>query len=128
MRDRIVEIVEAYGVDGCIMDDLQDSLGGSDAQNSTISGLVTPLVKMGELYRNGDTKVGRSGRDQLVLRHKSFASVVPPATPAAEKSPVFKKGADWGLRRAAKILLANPVFKGTPEVRAIIKEIRELGV
>lgn len=56
--------------------------------------------------------------------------VMPPGTAtvvaAMPKSPVFNKGAGWGLRFAAKLLLANPALKRSPELVEIAKKIKEV--
>lgn len=102
LRGLIVDVVEAFGIEGCIMDDIQIRLGIE--QNSTISGLITPLINAGEIYRNGDTRVARSGRQQMVLRHIKYAEerpVIP--RPPREYTP-FEKG----ILYAAKLLVESP--------------------
>lgn len=129
LGDEICNLLELAGPEGLISDDIFACLSRSGRNDSSITTRYSELEDGKRIYRAGDTRPGKSGRQQQVMRHIKFLSVVPMLAPkVAPKSKVFKKGADWGLRRAAKILMANPVFKGTPEVRAIIKEIKELGV
>lgn len=129
LAERIADFIESCGIDGAISDDVFAHLSSYGRNDSSITTRYSELEKVGVIYRAGDTRPGKSGRQQQVMRHVKYKAVKPPLPPKpVAKSSVFKKGADWGLRRAAKILLANPVFKGTPEVRAIIKEIKELGV
>lgn len=104
MRDEIARIIEGAGVDGLIMDDIFDKFPPVYKQYSTISGRFSELENLSIIFRAGDTRAGKSGRQQKVMRHIKFATAVPMLPP----KPPKKTGFMAGLMFATRIILKEP--------------------
>lgn len=120
MREQILEVVEIYGEDGCIMDDLKTHIG--DVQNSTLSGQIKPLELDNLIFRNGDVRVGKSGFLQKVMRHAKYFGTTPMITARPVKNPFFE-----GVKHAAKVIIAaDPSLKGTKAAIALKNELKKI--
>lgn len=128
LKEKIFNFIESAGERGVISDDVFKYLKSEGGKNdSSVTTRFSELERAGLIYRAGDTRTGDSGRQQMVMRsieHIAAHPAVVSKEPA--KSKVFMKGAYWGLRRAAKVLMTNSAIKGTPEFIEILKEIKEM--
>lgn len=103
IRDRVYEVIEMYGADGCITDDVIAFFKKTDKTNTgRITGRFSELVAEGRIVRVGDTRKGASGKQQMVMRASKFVS--PSMIPAMSKK-VRKTGFLAGLMYAAKIVV-----------------------
>ena len=104
MRERVFEIIDSYGVDGCIADDVIEQFHKSETMNtSAITARFSELVRDERVIRCGDTRMGASGKQQLVMRSAAHAT----SFPAPKVRKVRKKtGFLAGMLYATKILIA----------------------
>lgn len=118
IREKVLEIIEAHGATGCITDDVISYFAGSDKTNTgRITGRFSELVKEGKVVRLGDTRVGVSGKKQLIMRATAHCPTAPAVKPAKAKRTGFLAG----MMFAAKIAV-----KGT-DLASVKKELqREL--
>lgn len=102
MRERVYEIIEAAGSVGCISDEVFDAFVGLENTNTgRVTGRYSELENEGRIVRLGDTRVGKSGKQQLVMRtFDNAAGAVKP------KKKVTKTGFLAGLMFAARILIS----------------------
>lgn len=118
-REReVLEVIENFGIDGCIFDQVQSRL--PHLPNS-VSGRFLTLERKGEIYRNGETRPGKTGNPQKVMRHAKYLPTVPMLPVACKKkqNPFVK-----GMMAAAKILIeADPSFKGSASALKLKTEI-----
>lgn len=119
LEEVVLEVIEGFGEDGCIYDQVQDAL--PHLPNS-VSGRFLSLEKKGLIVRiEGDTRPGKTGNAQKVIRHVRFAKYAPPPPPpkSGPRNPFLK-----GLIHAAKVLMkSDPTFKGSPAAKALRAEI-----
>lgn len=101
IEDAVLKVIEHYGEDGCIYEQIIPWFS-EDTREGTIIGRIKPLVMKGQVFRNGEKRVGKSGCQQLVIRHIKHSATVPLVLPG---SKVKKDGFMKGLMYAAKILL-----------------------
>lgn len=101
MREAVAKVIEDYGSDGCIMDEVFTHFTAVSRQAGTISGRFSELEKLGVIFRNGETRPGVSGRQQMVMRHALFATTALMTSPPKEKRTAFIRG----MMMAAKIVL-----------------------
>lgn len=105
IRETVLEIIELYGADGCITDDVIAFFPKSDKTNTgRITGRFSELENEGKIIRVGDTRPGVSGKAQLVMRHAKFASVAPVIVKKRKKRNPFLAG----MMFAAKVVLKEP--------------------
>lgn len=122
LREEILELIEAYGEDGCISDDLLSHFPTEDRQSSsTITSRFSELEREGLIFRNGDTRPGRTGRQQKVMRHIKYREMVldVPIDKGKKRSPFVK-----GVIFAAKIVAASSDFGEAKKKLAI--ELKKL--
>lgn len=105
-RERIVlDVIEAFGERGCIYDEVQAAL--PHLPNS-VSGRFLSLERKGQMFRNGDTRPGKTGNEQQVMRHMKYASKfsIKPVSPFPVKLNPYVKGLAAGaiILRDAKTL------------------------
>jgi hypothetical protein len=102
LREKVLEVIESYGADGCITDDVIEAFR--------------------KVVRVGDTRVGVSGKRQLIMRHAKYTSTMPTIFPKKSPNPFVK-----GVMFAAKAILdADPTFKGTPGALKLLAELKKL--
>jgi len=105
LEERVLEVIEASGMDGCISDEVQACY--PKLSYSSVTARFSSLEKKGLIYRNGDTRPGVSGRQQQVMRlgkYKGMVPVVRPPKPVKVKRSGFLNG----LMYAARLMLAAP--------------------
>lgn len=105
LRDQILELIEAAGAEGLIGDDVREVFADSDVKDGSINTRFSELERAGLICRNGDTRPGASGRQQLILRSARFAAPVAPSGthPAAGKRrrSAFLAGLMYAAKMAA---------------------------
>ena len=102
MRDRVYDVIESYGEHGCISDEVFTYFATiTNTNTGRITGRYSELENDGRMIRLGDTRIGISGKQQLVMRATKFT---PKAVKASKK--VNKTGFLAGLMFAARILVA----------------------
>ena len=118
LRDRVFDVIHSHGAAGCIGDDVIAHFTKTDKTNtSAFTARFSELVTEGRIVRLGDTRIGASGKQQLVLRATEFTAG---KTPAATRK-AGKTGFLAGLMFAAKIVVKH---EDMAEVKAELK--REL--
>lgn len=124
LREEILGFIEAAGVDGAISDDVFAYLATFSGKNdSSVTTRYSELERAGLIYRAGDTRPGKSGRQQMVMRHISFAAVKQLIPPKAKKENPFLNG----MKHAAKIIIgADPSFKNSNAAKALRREIEKI--
>jgi len=119
LEEEVLAVIESFGASGCIYDQVQDIL--SHLPNS-VSGRFKSLERKGMIIRHSsDTRPGKTGNPQKVIRHWKFVASAPaPVAVKAPKNPFLA-----GMLFAAKaIIKADPSFKGTVGALALKSEIR----
>lgn len=120
MREAIADVIRSYGAEGCIMDEVFTHFPTLSRQYSTISGRFSELEDSGVIVRNGETRPGKSKRQQKVMRAVEFASEAPPPPPEKKPKNPFLEG----MKFAARFLLEKDSdFKGTKGALALKEEI-----
>ncbi len=67
MEREVFEVINnCYRVSGCIQDDLLDAFPPEKSQS--ITPRVRKLIEKGYVYETGETRTGKSGRQQRVIR------------------------------------------------------------
>jgi hypothetical protein len=118
LEGRVLDAIEAFGVDGCISDDVRGVF--PSLSYSSVTARFASLEEKGRIYRAGDTRPGESGRQQKVMRHIEHTTAVPPLPVTKPKGNPFLDG----LMRAARVVIdADPSFKGTVGAMALKAEI-----
>lgn len=118
LEEDVLSVIESFGASGCIFDEVQAVL--SHLPNS-VSGRFKSLERKGMIVRHAsDTRPGKTGNPQKVIRHWKFVASAPVPVPIkAPKSPFLA-----GMLFAAKaIVKADPAFKGTAGAMALKSEI-----
>ncbi len=101
LEKRVLEIVDWFGVNGCTPDELNEV--HPEIEYRSLSPRFAPLERKGLIYYAGDTRPGKSGRQQKVIRHTRHLGMVPVLpVPKKKQNPYVK-----GLMHAAKLLLAS---------------------
>jgi hypothetical protein len=102
MQEKVLSIVEAYGEDGCISEEVLASsvVPGTHINTGTITTRLSELERKGLIYRAGDTRNASSGRKQVVWRHIKHSASKP--TLPVEKKPM--NGFDKGVIYCAKMI------------------------
>lgn len=120
LEERVAGIIEKYGEDGCISDDVRKACPG--LSYSSVTARFSALEEMGIIVRDGTTRLGDSRRQQQVMRHARYAyagSVVP----IKRSINPFTKGVMFA---AEQILKADPSFKGTLGAIHLLAELKKL--
>lgn len=105
IKDKLIEIIEGYGPTGCICDELLSFFPSDERRNAgSVTGRFIELERDGRIFRNGDTRPGLSGREQMVIRHPKFkgSPCIPHVKARTKKNPFLD-----GLRYAAKIMMSS---------------------
>lgn len=113
LREEVLDLIERAGERGLIGDEVRGHFAGRGFKDGSINTRFSELERAGAICRNGDTRAGASGRQQLVLRSAEFATKAL-GTPAKHKRTGFLAG----LIYAAKIVAKHPDLAS---VRAEIK-------
>lgn len=102
IRARVLEVIEAAGADGLIGDEVRARLLAAGMKDGSLNTRYSELEKAGLIFRNGDTRLAATGRQQLVMRSMRYATEVEPITGKGKRrrSP-FLSGLMW----AAKVVL-----------------------
>jgi hypothetical protein len=118
LEQLVLDVIEGAGATGCISDEIRGTY--PDLSYSSITARFAALEKKGAIYRAGDTRSGKSGRKQLVMRMASFSTAVPrskpPPAPKKKRSGFLK-----GLMYATRIVLNEPDLHSAK--KALRKEI-----
>lgn len=112
----VLDVIEAFGKDGCIYDEVQAAL--PHLPNS-VSGRFLTLERKGKIYRNGETRPGNSGNPQKVMRHIKYLGVVPMLPIVKKKRTAFQAA----LIYAAKLILKAETL--TDAKKALAMELRK---
>jgi len=117
LEQRVLDVIEAAGATGCISDEVRGTY--PELSYSSVTARFASLENKGAIYRAGDTRSGKSGRQQLVMRMASYSSAVPKVNPPAptKKRSGFLKG----LMYATKIIINEPDFVSAK--KALRKEL-----
>jgi hypothetical protein len=99
LESKVIEVIECSGIDGCISDEIR--VVYPSLSYSSITARFASLEEKGEIFRNGETRPGKSGRQQKVMRHASFATAVLTTSSSKAKHGAFVRG----MMVAAKIVL-----------------------
>lgn len=97
LEEVVLACIEGFGATGCTYDEVQEKL--PHLPNS-VSGRFKSLERKGWMVREGDTRPGRTGNPQKVMRHSRFAKTAPVITPTRNNNPYLA-----GLMKAAKLVL-----------------------
>lgn len=73
LRAQILSLIEGYGAAGCIGDQVRAEFSSTDIKDGSLNTRFSELENAGLIFRNGDTRAGASGKQQLVMRHAKFA-------------------------------------------------------
>lgn len=102
LREEILDHIRMYGINGCIGDDIRSLYDSEVYKDGSLNTRYSELERAGFMFRNGDTRPGSSGRQQLVMRHVRFADEVPIARPGKKHPNPFLAG----MIHAAKTMIA----------------------
>lgn len=117
LERKALEAVESFGPIGCTKDEILRRF--PHFTHETLTPRFAPLERKGLVYREGDTRVGLSGRQQKVMRHITFATKPSAPVKKPKNNPFLA-----GLMRAAKLVIeTDPKLKGTPVALALKSEI-----
>lgn len=119
LEQKVFDVIEAAGATGCISDEIRGTY--PELSYSSITARFASLEKKGAIYRAGDTRSGKSGRQQLVMRLASFSASVPRVKPPAPPRKKKRSGFLAGLMYATKIIINEPDFHSAK--RALRKEL-----
>lgn len=64
LEQEVLELIRSFGERGCIMD---DCLGRSNLPYGTLTPRFAALLRKGRIMGTGETRTGRSGRQQRVM-------------------------------------------------------------
>lgn len=92
LRDEVLELIQAAGERGLIGDEVRSHFEGRGFKDGSINTRFSELERLGLICRNGDTRAGASGRQQLVLRCSTFGTTPTATSPAAHKRTGFLAG------------------------------------
>ena len=98
LEQLVFDVIESYGAAGCISDDVRAHC--PHLSYSSVTARFSSLEEKGCIYRVGDTRPGRSGRPQKVMRSTIHMSAVPVLPLVKKMNPYVK-----GFMAAAKIVL-----------------------
>lgn len=102
IRAQVLELVDKAGVDGLIGDEVRAQLLAAGMKDGSLNTRYSELEKAGLIFRNGDTRLAATGRQQLVMRSMRFMGEVPVfAKPAKRRRNPFLSG----LMHAAGVIL-----------------------
>jgi len=128
LRERVLEIIESYGEDGCIQDDViatfRKGLSSDESNTGRVTGRFSELEDAGLIVRLGDTRRGASGKQQLIMRAAVYAKTVTaaPSKPVGRKSKQKRNPFLKGMMHVAKVLIKQPDF-GTAARAALKAEL-----
>lgn len=106
IEERVLAVIESYGEDGCTYEQILPHFS-DDTREGTSTGRIKPLIKKGLIFRNGETRPGKtSGRQQLVNRHIKFAASAPVITPPPKKKNPYEKGRIDATKKLATSFLS----------------------
>lgn len=99
LEAEVLRMIESFGANGCTVDEILEVF---EIDYRTLTPRFAPLERKGLIFRAGDTRTGKSGRQQRVRRHSKYAAITPVVTTPPKKNPFLE-----GMKYAAKILLRN---------------------
>jgi len=103
IRETVLEIIESYGAAGCITDDVISHFPLSGKTNTgRITGRFSELENEGKMVRMGDTRVGVSGKRQLVMRGVMYAATLPLIPAKKKKRNPFLAGMMFAAKLVVK--------------------------
>lgn len=100
LQDSVLELIEDCGPTGCIGDELRALMAPWNVRDGTRTARCNELFELGLVFRNGDVRVGLSGRNQLVMRHHKYAAATPRGAVKKAKNPFLA-----GMMFAAKTVV-----------------------
>jgi len=103
LREEVLELITAAGTRGVIGDEVRAHFDGRGLKDGSINTRFSELERAGLICRNGDTRAGGSGRQQLVLRDACFGTPLATSSLASMKRTGFLAG----LMYAAKIVATS---------------------
>lgn len=122
LREQILDIIEAAGPAGCIHDDVREVFSMSSTKDGTLNTRYSELERDSKIFRSGDTRPGKSGKEQLVMRHANYAASLGVRLPTGRK---ITPGPGRGFRAGVKWLAEGLVKGGAtvhPDVRQLLVE------
>jgi hypothetical protein len=102
LREQILEVIEAAGADGLIGDEVRDLLLARNMKDGSLNTRYSELERAGLIVRMGDTRLAKTGRQQLVMRHAKFCTEAPARAAAKLKKTGFLAGLMYAARIVAK--------------------------
>lgn len=104
LREEIYQLILASNTHGMIGDEVLEQFAGRGLKNGSINTRFSELERAGLIVRDGDTRPGKSGHAQLVMRAAEFAS----SSPASPAGKLKRSGFLAGLMFAGKIVAESP--------------------
>lgn len=112
LRNRIAHLIEEAGEHGLIGDEVRAALADGATKDGSINTRFSELERAGVICRNGDTRPGASGREQLILRASRYATIMPVAR---RKRTAFLEG----------MIYATKIVKASEDLSVAKKKLKE---
>lgn len=117
---KTLEAIATFGARGCTQDEILDRF--PSFTNETLTPRFAPLERKGLMYRAGDTRKGKAGRQQKIMRVVEHLATVPMLPPTKKKRNPYVKG----MMDAAKIIMKCTDLKAAKA--ALASELRRVAV
>lgn len=115
LREEVYQLILASGARGMIGDVVLDHFSGRVLKNGSINTRFSELEREGLIVRDGDTRPGKSGHQQLVMRAAEFASTAPRVSGRKLKRSGFLAG----------LMFAGKIAAESPDILVLKKRLRE---